>query len=625
MFRRLSLRTNLLLVIAAVAIMIMIFMILVADSIGRKHILENAFNNLKSLREIKAEQIKDYITTSRNQIVSLSDDRTVVEALDEFTNAFNKITDDRYDLGVDQKHLVESLNSYYGEKFLPALKPNTFDEVYADEFIPSNFNAQYLQYLYVSNNPYPPGEHHKLTATDSPADYASIHEKYHDFFRSYLERFGYYDIFLVDSKTGSIVYSVFKEVDFATSLKFGPYSKIELSGLFQRASSSSYKGYVEMIDFEPYKPSYNAPASFLASPIFDRGENIGVLIFQMPIEKIDRIMTFNYSWDKVGLGQSGETYIIGPDFKLRNQSRFMVESKQEYLDAIKMSGTSSEVLDKIDNLNTTIGLQSVRSEGAVLANRGESGQSIFKDYRGIEVLSSYGPLDIPDLKWSILSEIDRDEALAAIEKAYNRGGITLLFVVPLIFLLAYYFSKSISNRIKYLSESALNLADGDLEVEIKTSGSDEISSLANSFEKMRVSIRKLVDKQNKTIEELSASLIPMTDDIGMMVLIGSFDEHRIDLVRKRITEDLSARFFQIVIIDISNIPSFDEHTSKGIIKIAKTAKLMGCKIMISGIHSKLASTITELEIDMDGLITQSTLQNAIDDALNHIKISKNIT
>ncbi len=50
---------------------------------------------------------------------------------------------------------------------------------------------------------------------------------------SFRQRFGYYDIFLVDAQSGDIVYTVFKELDFSTSLKDGPYSKTNIGRCYQ--------------------------------------------------------------------------------------------------------------------------------------------------------------------------------------------------------------------------------------------------------------------------------------------------------------------------------------------------------------------------------------------------------
>ena len=112
---------------------------------------------------------------------------------------------------------------------------------------------------------------------------------YHPIIRNFLHKFGYYDIFLVDPKTGHIIYSVFKELDFATSLISGPYRNTNFARAF-RAAAASGKGSTHIVDFEPYRPSYDGAASFIASPVYDANILVGVLIFQMPIDRINAIM-----------------------------------------------------------------------------------------------------------------------------------------------------------------------------------------------------------------------------------------------------------------------------------------------------------------------------------------------
>ena len=65
------------------------------------------------------------------------------------------------------------------------------------------------------------------------------------------------------------------------------------------------------------------------------------------------------------------------------------------------------------------------SEGGIAALDGEEGESIFPDYRGVSVLSSYKPLDIAGVNWAIMSEIDETEAFQFITELGNR---TLAFL-----------------------------------------------------------------------------------------------------------------------------------------------------------------------------------------------------
>ena len=86
---------------------------------------------------------------------------------------------------------------------------------------------------------------------------------------------------------GTIVYTVFKEVDLGTSLLKGPYKYTNFAKVFQNALDTKTEKIVFFSDFEPYAPSYNAPAAFVTSPVFINGQKIGVIALQFPIDRIN--------------------------------------------------------------------------------------------------------------------------------------------------------------------------------------------------------------------------------------------------------------------------------------------------------------------------------------------------
>jgi sigma-B regulation protein RsbU (phosphoserine phosphatase) len=255
-------------------------------------------------------------------------------------------------------------------------------------------------------------------------------------------------------------------------------------------------------DFEPYHPSYNSAAAFIASPIFDGEEMVGVLAFQMPIDRINQIMTNDQNWADVGLGESGETYIVAGDFKLRNQSRFLIEDSENYFRMIESTGTSAATVDQIRNLNTSIGLQEVRTEGTRDALAGHSDTRIFEDYRGVAVLSSYRPLDIDGLNWVIMSEIDEAEAFAAIARLARELLLTVTFLLVFTIFAAGVVARTITRPLARLGRNSRALAGGDLEVQIDTSSGDEIGDLSRDFEHMRQSLKKYLNE----LESLNANL-----------------------------------------------------------------------------------------------------------------------
>ena len=91
---------------------------------------------------------------------------------------------------------------------------------------------------------------------------------------------------------------------------------------FRLANRVNSQRKVHFVDFEPHRPSFDAPAAFIATPITRGQEHLGVLIFQIPVDRINQIMTSNGEWLQHGLGESGEIYVVGPDFTMRSASRF---------------------------------------------------------------------------------------------------------------------------------------------------------------------------------------------------------------------------------------------------------------------------------------------------------------
>lgn len=469
---------------------------------SRASLEKAAFERLTSVREMKASQIEAYLELINNQVITFSGDRMVVAAMHEFQAAFRRL---QQDIAPDPDRL-DSINAgladYYESEFLVRLAPNLEHKPAVGDYLPRTLNATLLQHLYVSANPYNTGSKSFLDDAKDGSLYSQVHRDVHPILREYVEKFGYYDLFLIDIDGGEIVYSVFKEVDVGTSLLEGPYADTGLSRVFRAARNSSSADFVAIDDFEPYHPSYNRPAAFIASPIFNGDEKIGVLALQMPIDRINEIMTNDQNWSNVGLGESGETYIVAHDYRLRNQSRFLIEDSENYFRMIEEMGMPQERIKQIRNLQSSIGLQEVRTEGTEAALAGQTDTRIFDDYRGVSVLSSYRPLQRAGLKWVIMSEIDEAEAFAAIGDLARKLLFTAAWLLLFTFVASVAVSRTITRPLLRLSDNSRALARGDLEVRIDTSGGDEIGELARDFDNMRQSLKSTMNE----LEELNVGL-----------------------------------------------------------------------------------------------------------------------
>ncbi|MFQ5462750.1 MAG: methyl-accepting chemotaxis protein [Phycisphaerae bacterium] len=350
---------------------------------------DEAFKKLLAVREIKRAAVERYFQLISDQILTFSENQMVIDALRDFRSGFGNVIKDNGYSTADIETMRAELSSYYTSKF-----DTTYQE--KNDGKPSN-SQRYLeqldndsialQYHYIQANAHPLGDKHKLDQASDKSAYSAAHAKVHPFMRSFLERFGYYDIFLADPETGDIVYSVFKELDYSTSLIDGPFAQTNFGEAFRRANAEGNKDAVVLVDYERYAPSYEAPAGFIASPVFDRNEKIGIALFQMPIDRLNTIMAV-----RSGLGKTGESYLIGPDRLMRSDS---------YLDPENHSVAASFANAELGKVDT---------EAARAALAGTTDTNVIDNYNGNPVLSAYAPVDIGGITWGLLCEIDVAEA-----------------------------------------------------------------------------------------------------------------------------------------------------------------------------------------------------------------------
>ncbi|GHB62071.1 methyl-accepting chemotaxis protein [Psychrosphaera saromensis] len=452
--------------------------------------------SLTSKRILVTTEIEDYFSIIQKQIVVMSSNISTVEATSAFTDAFFN-----YPIQTN----TSALQSYYeqdfgGEYNKRVGKSANVNEVYSDV----SDIARSLQNTYIAENSNELGGKDGLTLANDGSDYDSVHQRYHPSIRKFLQEFGFYDVFIAEPKNGHIVYSVFKELDFATSLKNGPFNNTGISEAYNKALTLP-EGEIYLTDFAPYQPSYEAPASFMSSPIYENNALIGVLIFQMPLDHINSLMVQKEKWEDVGFGKSGEIYLVGEDLTLRSESRFFIEDKASYIAAIKKAGISTA--DIIDKTNTSILLQPADSVGAKAAINGTTNFDIIKDYRGVEVLSAYAPLNIHGLKWAMLSEIDLEEALQGVKQLEGEIITSTIYVVLFVavtsVIIAILIANSIIKPLNSLARRFADLSQGDADLTSRVSKSgiaeiDEISAGFNQFvEQLHTVIGGIKDAVNR--------------------------------------------------------------------------------------------------------------------------------
>jgi len=502
---RLSIRSKLIIILLTVSSVSILVTAYLGYRSARTNLTDRAFSQLTSLRASKSYQIEAYIQTIRNHVQTLSEDPAVVAAMRDFNATYGQL--ETVAPPADGK---ATLTAYYQTEFLPRLAKTGQGTPVLGAFLPDTSASSYLQYHYIADNPNPVGKKDALDQANDGSAYSQVHSRLHPTFRNIIQNFGYYDMFLINPQ-GTIVYTVYKETDFTSNLTTGPYNESNLARLVASVRGSREQGYAQIVDFEAYGPSYGAPAAFIAAPIFDGSEFLGVLAVQVPVDEVNNVMTGNRNWQSDGLGESGETYLVGEDYLMRSVSRFLVETPEEYLETLEALGTDDATINRIKQYDTSILEQKVRTEGVEAALTGQEGTQIIKDYRDIPVLSSYAPLTIEGLNWVILSEIDLAEAYGPIYTFQRHMLIVATLLMLLVTLLAMGLAHLFVKPINQLIHSARRVEGGQLDTIALIETDDEFGELARSFNAMVHSLRaqtNLVEEKNQENEQLLLSIFP---------------------------------------------------------------------------------------------------------------------
>ncbi|KIN26601.1 RsbT co-antagonist protein RsbRA [Bacillus subtilis] len=135
------------------------------------------------------------------------------------------------------------------------------------------------------------------------------------------------------------------------------------------------------------------------------------------------------------------------------------------------------------------------------------------------------------------------------------------------------------------------------------------------FNQYSISWEKTVSLQKIALQELSAPLIPVFENITVMPLVGTIDTERAKRIMENLLNGVVKHRSQVVLIDITGVPVVDTMVAHHIIQASEAVRLVGAKCLLAGIRPEIAQTIVNLGIDLSQVITKNTLQKGIQTAL----------
>lgn len=532
-----------------------------------------AEQQLTAIRGLKKQQIQTYFDIIQKLVVNWSENPSTVDAMKRLQSGFREL---RKESGVsDMSKARADLTQFYTGDFSGEYKKQNEGRMPdVAEFVAGLSDTAVLaQLAYVKENVNPLGSKHKLDRATASTKYNEAHGDIHPNVRNYLEQFVLYDVFLIDAETEEVIYSVFKEVDFGTSMKSGPMAKSGLAEAFHRVNNSNDPRAFALVDFQQYFPSYEAPASFIASPVYDGDKKLGVAVFQVPLNRISEVMS-----DRSGLGDTGETLLVGSDFLPRSDS---------YLDKEHRSVVASFRNPEKARMDA----ESTRR----VFEKGEESVAMVKDYLGNEVISAYCPIDILGLKWALLAKQNTSEALNAVQKmkasSVSLQSELVIWTIAIGFLaglavvgFGMWFAGKIAYPIRKAVDFAKLIAEGNLTQNCSVLAKAEIGELIDAMNTMRGSLVSIVGKLTSNASTLTNSSNSLSASATQ--LAGGADETtRLSTSVSAAAEEMSA--------NITNVSASTEEMSHNVRTVAAAIEEMTASIAEVAQNAELAAGVAE--------------------------------
>ncbi|WP_396899086.1 adenylate/guanylate cyclase domain-containing protein [Mycolicibacterium sp.] len=503
MLSRISIQSKLLTMLLVTSVLSAAVVGFIGYQSGRSSLRASVFDRLTEIRTAQTRQLEAEYRYIRNSLVVYTRGTTATEAVRAFTAGFDQLADAAISPAQQQ-----ALTDYYKSQFGTAEDTQSGYETDVDALLPTSNPQRYLQAYYTA----PFTDWDKALAFGDAHDgsaWSAASARFNEYFRAIVTRYKFEDALLLDTR-GNVVYSAYKGVDLGTNIYTGPYRGANLTDAYKKALDANAIDYVGVTDFGHYQPA-SQPTAWMLSPIGADGRVEGVMALQFPITGVNRVMTADQQWEQAGMGESGETFLVGPDGLMRSNSRLFLENRDQFKRDVIDAGTPPNVAEESLRQGGTTLVQPVNGTAARQGQRGESGTVIETDYLGNETLESYSPVNLDGLDWVVVAKIDTSEAFAPVT-AFTRtlvlSTVAMIFVVCIAaILLARFFVRP----IRQLEAGAQKISAGDYGIALPVQSRDEFGDLTVAFNEMSRNLRikeDLLEEQRRENDRLLLTMMP---------------------------------------------------------------------------------------------------------------------
>lgn len=558
--RKYLLREKIHLLSFSIVILTILFLSFAGLFLFKKTLTRNTYTNLNNIADVKAQEIESKVLDLNDKFLNLSNSDNIQTAISDFKGGFDELESDKGDMLVTDtlEKLQVAVQNYYLDE-LSVISPVSGKNIVT--YMPTNGAALIAQSLYILYNPEITGNKREFITGNGYASYITAHSNHHPYFLDLCKDLNASDILLIDAQSGNVIYTVNKNIDFATNLYDGPFKNSSLAKTYRiTIASSEVKS--RFIDFEASPATFDQPVAYFSVPVFSDNKITGILVIEYDSRLFDNILFDNLTLLKKS---SLDFAILGDDLYLRNNPRGFLSDRNEYLKRLKRHSTRAEMhkILQIESLGCLVKQVIYPFETKNHLNKTEN--VLIADYLDKNVLASIKKLNIQGVNLYLIAKQNRTELYGHLFRLIRYTVLIMILIVIIVYITGQYFSKRLVTRINNLNCSLLQLYKGEKPKVIESTIADEIGQTIETYNHLRnriIATSEFALEMSETNFNHEFEILSQDDNLGKSMnilkdkMVQSKEEHEIrskeDEIRNWINSGI-ATFNDLLRQDNSNI------------------------------------------------------------------------
>lgn len=458
---------------------------------------------LETIRELRSDSVELGFERFLDRVAVLGTDPGLSVALSDLDAGYRTLDDE---LSAEQTdELIDA-----SADVIQVLDDAGVDSPTPAELLPESDQGRNAQYLYVATNPNPAGERAELLDAGDGSEYSAAHARHHEYLRDLQADLAASDVLLISTQSGEVIYSVEKRIDLGTNSLRGPYADSGLGRVVQRLSRSGVSDAV-VVDSAFYLPDLSVPLLHFAAAVRQDTEVVGVIVVELSIDGLTALVTESGQWDLLGLGDTGDAYIVGADGTLRTIPRSWSDDPEAYVERFLKIGGEERTAGLMTFTESPVLLHEIDNEAVSEALVGDEFVGTVPNGLDRRALTASAPLDLPGLSWAIVTEQLTSETRDELERFLWSTLVLLAILLPILAIVGIVLARVFARPVGPLVDAASEIAGGNFDAEVEDLGRNELGDLGRQLNGMAAQLRDheaSIAAEEDRITRMLASVLP---------------------------------------------------------------------------------------------------------------------